>query len=207
MRTLPRTSTVLICSVGFITLVSLFAAQEAGNPTSDINTPPQPELPGVIMEPINIGLSVNSRQGVSALLNKLLSDEYVLYTKTLNYHWNLKCIEFRQFHKMFEKQYEDLLEIADSIAERARALGERTFGSLSEFAANTQLKEHPGVVPNIEGMLKNLLDDHESIIRTLRIDLEKAAVEYKDMGTNNFLTEIMERHEKIAWMLRASLQK
>lgn len=207
MRTLPRTSTVLICSIGFVTLVSLFAAQETNQSQTISNNTSQTEFQGASMETTNIGLTAKSREGVAHILNVLLSDEYTLYTKTLNYHWNVRGINFHQFHEMFKEQYEALFDIIDLVAERARALGERSFGSLAEFSSNTQLKEQPGVVPPVETMLKNLLDDHEAIIRTLRTDLEKTADVYKDMGTNNFLTDIMERHEKIAWMIRASVQK
>ena len=40
----------------------------------------------------------------------------------------------------------------------------------------------------------------------MRAELQKIADQYGDLGTNNFLTEIMERHEKTAWMLRATLE-
>jgi starvation-inducible DNA-binding protein len=54
-------------------------------------------------------------------------------------------------------------------------------------------------------MITNLLGDHETIVRQLRKDLE-AAEKHHDMGTNDFLTGLMEKHEKMAWMLRAFLQ-
>ena len=55
-------------------------------------------------------------------------------------------------------------------------------------------------------MVKSLLDDHEAIIRALREDLEVCATQHKDAGTADFLTGIMEQHEKMAWMLRAALK-
>ena len=54
-------------------------------------------------------------------------------------------------------------------------------------------------------MLSALLADHESVIRSLRKDLETAD-DLGDAGTNDFLTGLMERHEKFAWMLRAYLR-
>ncbi|MEZ4547162.1 MAG: hypothetical protein R3B51_05310 [Thermodesulfobacteriota bacterium] len=48
--------------------------------------------------------------------------------------------------------------------------------------------------------------DHEAIIRKLRVDLEKDREKYKDMGTSDFLTALMEKHEKMAWMLRSNLE-
>ena len=55
-------------------------------------------------------------------------------------------------------------------------------------------------------MIANLLADHETIIRQLRTDLDICAEKYHDMGTSDFLTGLMEKHEKMAWMLRAFLQ-
>jgi len=154
----------------------------------------------------NIGLSAKTRKDVTKILNALLSDEYLLYTKSLKFHWNIYGIVFHDFHALFKEQYEALLDIADDIAERVRALGEPSFGTFHEFAKHTRLKEEPGVIPDALGMIKHLLVDHETIIRQMRKDLETCA-ELGDMGTNNFLTEIMERHEKFAWMLRATAQK
>lgn len=156
---------------------------------------------------VNIGLPKKSLHGVGKILNILLADEYVLYTKALKYHWNVYGIVFHDFHLLFKEQYEALLDIADEVAERARALGEPAQASLQEFLKNTRLKEEPGKIPDALGMIKQLLEDHETIIRNIRIDLEKCSDEFGDMGTNNFLTDIMERHEKFAWMLRATAQK
>lgn len=42
----------------------------------------------------NIGISDSNRQSVVKILNTLLADEYVLYTKTRNYHWNVVGPQF-----------------------------------------------------------------------------------------------------------------
>ena len=42
---------------------------------------------GEIMKP-NIGMTDKDRDGVVKALTALLADEYMLYTKTRNYHWN-----------------------------------------------------------------------------------------------------------------------
>jgi starvation-inducible DNA-binding protein len=154
----------------------------------------------------NIGISAKNRKEVAKILNTLLSDVYLLYTKSLNYHWNVHGIVFHDFHALFKEHYEALLEIADDIAERARALGEPAYGSMAEFSKHARLKEEPGKIPDALGMIKNLLADHEAVIRQMRKDVETCQ-ELGDTGTNNFLTEIMEKHEKIAWMLRATATK
>jgi starvation-inducible DNA-binding protein len=155
---------------------------------------------------LNIGLEANQREGVVGLLSALLADEYVLYTKTRNYHWNVVGPQFNDLHKFFQDQYEALDDVVDEVAERARMLGGHAIGTLAEFAQLTRLKEHPARYPDAREMIADLLGDHEAIIRTLRRDLETAAEPHRDMGTNDFLTGLMERHEKMAWMLRAFLE-
>jgi starvation-inducible DNA-binding protein len=77
--------------------------------------------------------------------------------------------------------------------------------TLGEFTKNTRLEEEPNTYPDAKTMLSNLLNDHESIIRNLRVDLEACTTKYHDAGTTDFLTGLMEQHEKMAWMLRAFL--
>ena len=152
-----------------------------------------------------IGLSEEQRDTVVKILNTVLSDEYILYTKTRNYHWNVLGPQFNDLHKFFQEQYTELSDVVDDTAERARSLGGWAFGTLQEFTQHARLKEHPGQYPNAREMIANLLADHETIVRQLRIDLETAEKQH-DMGTNDFLISLMAKHEKMAWMLRAFLQ-
>lgn len=156
---------------------------------------------------IDIGMTQEHREGVVRILNALLADEYLLYTKTRNYHWNVVGRQFNDLHKFFEAQYEVIDDIIDDVAERSRALGLRSVATMTEFLKLTRLKENPSVFPAALDMVGDLLADHESIIRTLRTDLEDCAEKFKDAGTNDFLTGLMEKHEKMAWMLRAFRQE
>jgi starvation-inducible DNA-binding protein len=155
---------------------------------------------------VSIGIKDADRRAVVGLLNGLLADEYLLYTKTRNYHWNVVGPQFNDLHKFFEEQYTQLNQIVDEVAERARTLGGRAFGTLAEFAQNARLKEEPGAIPDARAMLANLVHDHEAIIQTLRADIEAVGERHHDMGTNDFLTGLMEQHEKMVWMLRSFLE-
>jgi DNA-binding ferritin-like protein (oxidative damage protectant) len=46
----------------------------------------------------NIGITESNRAAVSKELAKLLADEYVLYTKTRNAHWNVTGDNFHAMH-------------------------------------------------------------------------------------------------------------
>jgi len=109
----------------------------------------------LIMKP-NINLSDEQREGVVKILNPLLSDEYLLYTKTRNYHWNVVGPQFNDLHKFFEGQYEELDDIVDDVAERARSLGGWALGTLAEFSQHARLKEEPGKYPPAREMIANL---------------------------------------------------
>lgn len=152
----------------------------------------------------NIGLSAEHLLETGKLLNTLLADEVTLYVKTRNYHWNVTGPGFSEMHKFFEGQYEELDEIMDSVAERARMLGHYALGTLSGFVKTTHLTEGQDADTTAK-MIQNLLDDHETIIRTVRNDINLVNDTYKDAGTADFLTGVMESHEKMAWMLRSHL--
>ena len=157
------------------------------------------------MEKLNTGLKDEHRAGIVDGLNTLLADEHLLYIKTRNYHWNIIGPRFQELHKFLEDQYEQLAETIDEVAENVRQFGGFSLGTMAEFTKVSRLKEHPGRLPDDNGMLQDLLHDHESIIRTLREDIDKATDEYKALDAADFLTSTLERHNKMAWMLRAFL--
>lgn len=88
--------------------------------------------------------------------------------------------QFSEFHAFFEEQYRQLNEIVDEVAERARALGGKAVGTLSEFSQNTRLSEHAGRYPDTREMLSNLLHDHEVVIRVLREEIKACAERYEE---------------------------
>src|SRR6266478_3255125 len=104
----------------------------------------------------NLGINDKDRAGVVKILNALLADEYVLYTKTRNYHWNVVGPQFNDLHKFFEAQYEELDGFVDEVAERIRQLGAPSPGTLAEFTKASRLKEHPGQHPEAKSMVTAL---------------------------------------------------
>lgn len=151
----------------------------------------------------NIGISDSNLKEVATLLNNLIADEYLLYTKTRNAHWNIQGQNFIELHKFFEGQYEALDEIIDDVAERIRSIGHFSLGSLKDFLSVARLTEQNHDFSNQKKIIQSLLEDHETIIRNLRKDIVSTAGKFKDLGTSDFVTGLMEKHEKMAWMLRA----
>lgn len=163
-----------------------------------------PENKGFTMEP-HIGISKANLGKIGTSLNKLLADEFALYVKLLNYHWNMKTKHFHSLHAFFKELYEFQFDIVDDIAERAQTMGVVAYGSMADFTKHTQLKEASGKKLTDQQMLKDLLNDYETIIRSMRTAANNM-LDYDDIGTNNFLTDILEKHEKKAWMIRSSIE-
>jgi starvation-inducible DNA-binding protein len=135
-------------------------------------------------------------------LSTVLANEFVLYTKARNYHWNVTSNNFMEFHKLFEDQYTQIALIKDDVAERIRALGEKAIGSMQEFIAFSKLEEDLSHKRTDKEMVENLIKDHEAIIIALRPMIEEIE-QNEDISTVDFLTGLMESHEKMAWMLRS----
>ena len=150
----------------------------------------------------NIGITEKNLQAVTGILSNVLADAMVLYSKTRKFHWNVKGESFMELHKLFEGQYKQLEEAIDEIAERINKLGMPVIGTLKEFLQLSSLKETPGKYPDKNGMLKELLADHEAVIKALRKNIDDCDKKYKDAGTTDFLTGLMQGHETIAWTLR-----
>jgi starvation-inducible DNA-binding protein len=154
----------------------------------------------------SIGITPANLQAVATELSKLLADEFVLYTKTRNAHWNVEGPDFHTKHIFFEEQYEQLDDTMDSVAERIRQLGHYAPATLQNFLQLTHLTEKLGQPNDSLGFIKELLTDHENIIIFLRENINRFATEYGDLGTSDYITGLMEQHEKMAWMLRAHLK-
>jgi len=153
-----------------------------------------------------IGISKENLTQVAHALNGLLADEFLLYLKTRNAHWNIEGSDFHAMHKFFEEQYEQLDEIMDDVAERIRALGHYAPATMRAYLQLTHLTEQSRDKNDSAGFIKELLGDHESVITTLRENINSFANELNDAGTSDFITGLMEAHEKMAWMLRAHLK-
>jgi starvation-inducible DNA-binding protein len=152
-----------------------------------------------------IGITEKHLEKSTTLLATLLSNEMMLYIKTRKFHWNVSGESFMELHKLFEGQYKQLEESIDEIAERIGKLGEATIGTMQEFIKHSSIKEHPGKYTSSKDTIKELLEDHQTIIIELRKDIDTFDKKSKDAGTIDFLTGLMEQHETTAWILRRYL--
>ena len=153
---------------------------------------------------IDIGITLEKRRTIADALSRLLADEYTLYLKTHNFHWNVTGPMFNTLHLMFEGHYTEAATAVDLIAERIRALGVAAPGTYKQFAKLSSIEEADGV-PDAGEMIRQLVLGHEACVRTARLAFPKAEAA-NDEPTCDLLTQRMQLHEKTAWMLRSLLE-
>ncbi|MET4081977.1 starvation-inducible DNA-binding protein [Pedobacter sp. UYP30] len=157
------------------------------------------------MKKANIGISDKNRQEIAEQLSIILADEFLLYSKTLNAHWNIEGPDFHAVHLYLETLYNEQQGIVDTVAEKIRAVGHYVPAQLSKYLQLTHLSEKTLDKNDSQTLFAELLEDHESIIVFLRENIKPVADKMKAEGISDYITGLMEYHEKTAWMLRAHL--
>ena len=135
-------------------------------------------------------------------LQTLLHSTLALSLKTQNFHWNVRGPTFGPLHNLFGDQYTNLIEAADVVAERLRALDEFTHAhnTNSDAEAVDPILSNP---PPYKKMLEILALDNQKLGVFCATCSLKLAEE--DPATSNLLAERQMAHEKAAWMLRSHL--
>jgi starvation-inducible DNA-binding protein len=136
-------------------------------------------------------------------LKVVLANNYALFLKTQNYHWNITGPNFKPLHSLFEEQYDDLFTANDEIAERIRSLGEKVPATFTIFNHATSIKDG-NETSDAVSMVKELAHDQEILIESLK-ETFKAAQDADDEVTIGFVVDRMSVHEKAAWILKNSI--
>jgi starvation-inducible DNA-binding protein len=150
----------------------------------------------------NIGITEKNLVAVQDILTNVLANASILNIKLRKFHWNVNGPDFVEYHELFEEQYDQINNSIDDIAERISILGGAAIGTAAEFVKHSDLKEAPGKNPTPNEMLKELIVNHEVIIKGLRKAVDDCDEKHSDAGTADLLTQLMSSHEKMAWKLR-----
>jgi len=150
-----------------------------------------------------IMLPDEDREHLARALFHLVADSFVMGVKGYNFHWNVVSPIFEDLHEMFGDDYDKILEDADSIAERIRALGFSTPGSLGTFAATTSMSDQNGL-PDWQGMIQEWIEDHQHFVTEAR-QVQQIADGMGDNNTLALLDGMILWHDKRIWMFRSIL--
>ena len=134
------------------------------------------------MKKVNIGISDKNRQAIAEQLSKILADEFVLYSKTLNAHWNIEGPDFHAVHLYLDTLYNQQQGIVDAVAEKIRTIGHYVPAQLAKYLELTQLSEKAPEKNDSQTFFADLLQDHESIIVLIRENIKPIADKLKAEG-------------------------
>lgn len=149
------------------------------------------------------GMTADARATISGALAKFLADTYLVYLKTQNFHWNVTGAEFYSLHILSEKQYEELADAVDEIAERIRALGFFVEATTEAFQKLSSVEEEHSIHPK-HVFLANLVKAHDVVIKEARA-LATLAEKHRDQATVDLMARRLGFHEKAIWMLRSQI--
>ena len=131
----------------------------------------------------------------------ILGTNFGLYLKTHNYHWNIEGPNFNDYHTFLGTLYTAIWGNTDLIAEKVRMLGSYAPGSMQRFMELCAIEE-ASTVPDAMTMLRQLAEDNDRFIIQLRAGIV-AAEGANEPAISNFLQDILDQHQKYAWMLKS----
>jgi HK97 family phage prohead protease len=137
-------------------------------------------------------------------LTELLADVFSFYLRAHGAHWNVVGTDFAEYHKLFQKIYEDVYESVDPIAENLRKLGSKAPFQLTQFLALRTLEDAGVVSQDPRALAMDLLQANDILLDEIS-DAFDCATAYGQQGVANFLAGRMDQHQLWKWQLSASL--
>ena len=131
----------------------------------------------------------------------ILGTNFALYLKSHNFHWNIEGPNFNDYHTFLAALYTAVWGNTDLIAEKIRMLGSYAPGSMERFLELSDIEEAT-TVPDAMTMLRTLSSDNDRFIFHVRAGIA-AADQANEPAISNFLQEILDQHQKHAWMLKS----
>jgi len=160
---------------------------------------------GTVNHLLPLELEEPVRLEITAQLNQLLADTMTLRDLYKKSHWQVAGPTFYQLHLLFDKHFDEQVELVDAIAERIQLLGGISIAMAADVAETTQIERPPRGREEAPVQLSRLLDAHQVIIRQSRT-LARRASELGDDGTNDLIvSDVLRTNELQVWFLSEHL--
>ena len=160
---------------------------------------------GTVSHLLPLDLEEPVRLEMTAQLNQLLADSMTLRDLYKKSHWQVAGPTFYQLHLLFDKHYNEQVEIVDSIAERIQLLGGVSIAMAADVAESAQIERPPRGREEVPVQLSRLVDAHQVIIGEAR-KLARRASTLGDDGTNDLVvSEVIRTNELQVWFLSEHL--
>lgn len=134
---------------------------------------------------------------LSCLLANVVSAKFLAHGA----HWNVKGVLFSQYHKFFQKIYEDYDSAIDPIAENIRKLDVDAPFTLPAFVADTEIEAT--FVGGDPVQLSLAIYKANEILLNEIVEMLECADDLNQQGIYNFLADLQDRFSKWHWQLGA----
>ncbi len=136
--------------------------------------------------------------GLNASLGSLVD----LALSSKQAHWNIKGPNFQGLHALFDEIAAGVRDHSDEVAERVRALGGISRGTLEDVKTATSLPKFPATETNWQELAKVM---HARLVAVSEELRGRADGMEDDLVTQDLYIGIMGALDKWAWMVEAHL--
>ncbi len=156
---------------------------------------------GTVIEDMPHFLDAKVRQKMVGRLNQLLADEITIRDMYKKHHWQISGPTFFELHILFDKHFEQQVELVDTIAERIQILGGVSIAMGGDVAKLSHIPAPPIGREDIPTQISRLLAAHKHIMQECH-DIGEAADKAGDDGTNDMvISEILRVNELQSWFI------
>jgi len=160
---------------------------------------------GTVTHAFHLQLEEPVRLEMTEQLNQMLADSMTLRDLYKKAHWQVAGPTFYQLHLLFDKHFEEQVEIVDTIAERIQLLGGLAIAMAADVAETTQIERPPRGREEVPVVISRLLDAHQIIIRECH-ELAERADKLGDDGTNDLaVSDVLRTNELQSWFISEHL--
>src|SRR6201994_4946919 len=186
--------------------------KKAGNHFGKLNAQPRTHQRareiqeyGTVAHALPLDLEEVVRLEMTEQLNQMLADSITLRDLYKKSHWQVAGPTFYQLHLLFDKHFEEQVELVDTIAERIQLLGGISLAMAHDVAETTRIERPPRGREEVPVQISRLLDAHQIIIKEVRAAANQAA-DLEDDGTNDLLvSQVLRTNELQVWFLSEHL--
>jgi starvation-inducible DNA-binding protein len=138
-------------------------------------------------------------------LRTILGTNFGLYFKAHSFHWNVEGSNFNDYHAFLGLLYNAVWLNTDLIAEKLRMLGVYAPPSIARMLENCDISTDAISIPDARMMFTELIIDNDRLITHLRAGIV-AAEDANEPAIGNFLQDLLDQHQKHAWMIRSIIK-
>src|SRR5947209_841758 len=151
---------------------------------------------GSVIEDMPHPLSARVRADMVARLNQLLADSISLRDMYKKHHWQVSGPTFYQLHLLFDKHFDEQIEMVDTIAERVQLLGGVTIAMGGDVAETTRIQRPPRGREEVPVQISRLFEAHKITLQSCP-DIPYAATQAGATGTNDLVVSDIVRPNEL----------